>query len=772
MKLITLCFAMAISAMSIGQQAIGVWRNHLPYDEMIEIAVGTDVIFGATPYSVVRYSLTDNSIEVFDKTTGLAESNVTAIQYSDENKIAVVGYGNGNVDLIIGMSVINVNDIEQSSFVGDKSINSIKFRGDKAYLATGFGIVEINLERREVADTWFINGQNDVIAINDIIFDDSYWYASTESGIYRADVNNDFLANFQNWTQLSNLPISQANYTDLTFFGPDQLLVLEPNETESAIWRLDIGQDTWDYLPGFESGLYYSIDANDEQLIVTTFQLTERFNLALESLGAKFSVQGIVTDPRDATIAANNDIWIASRRGGLLAWLGQGDEVAIGITGPDSNNARRIDAFNDNIWVAGGGVDVIWANRFEKDGFFGLVNDQWNIIPPPEGENGLGSVNDVMDAAVDPTNNSRVFFGSWEEGLIEVRNGQFQTIYNQDNSALKVRTGTEDFVGVAGVDFDVDGNLWITNTFSPNPLVLLTAGGTFVPMTFGNVVDEETLVGDIMVASNNYIWMILPRGNGLVVRDVGETIADPSDDNFRRLINEEGQGGLPTNEIFCIEEDIDGEVWVGTEQGIAVFYAPQSIFNSENFDAQQILITQDGNVQILLETEEVTCIEIDGANRKWVGTRGSGAFLFSPDGLEQIAHFTESNSPLLSNNVSDIALNQRNGEVFFATSLGISSYQGTATNFDQDIEEITVFPNPIDPGYDGVITIDGLAYQSDVKIADLAGNAVFSGTSSGGRLVWDGTNFNGDKVSTGIYLVFASRDDGSATNVAKIAIVR
>ena len=291
-------------------------------------------------------------------------------------------------------------------------------------------------------------------------------------------------------------------------------------------------------------------------------------------------------------------------------------------------------------------------------------------------------------------------------------------------------------------------------------------------MTFGNVVDEETLVGDIMVASNNYIWMILPRGNGLVVRDVGETIADPSDDNFRRLINEEGQGGLPTNEIFCIEEDIDGEVWVGTEQGIAVFYAPQSIFNSENFDAQQILITQDGNVQILLETEEVTCIEIDGANRKWVGTRGSGAFLFSPDGLEQIAHFTESNSPLLSNNVSDIALNQRNGEVFFATSLGISSYQGTATNFDQDIEEITVFPNPIDPGYDGVITIDGLAYQSDVKIADLAGNAVFSGTSSGGRLVWDGTNFNGDKVSTGIYLVFASRDDGSATNVAKIAIVR
>ena len=257
-----------------------------------------------------------------------------------------------------------------------------------------------------------------------------------------------------------------------------------------------------------------------------------------------------------------------------------------------------------------------------------------------------------------------------------------------------------------------------------------------------------------------------------MVLDPGESLSSANDDNYRLLSQEEGDGALPSNEVLCVEEDLDGEIWIGTERGIGVFYVPQSIFESDNFDAQEILITQDGNVQILLETEVVTCIDIDGANRKWVGTRSSGAYLFSEDGLQQLAHFTEENSPLLSNNVQDIALNQRNGEVFFATQNGISSFLGSATNFDQDINQVKVYPNPVEPGYEGLITIDGLAFETDVRITDAAGNAVYSGTSFGGRAVWDGNNFNGEKVATGVYFVFCSTADGSARNMGKVAIVR
>ena len=755
------------------QLAVGTWRDHLPYEETIDVAIGADLVFAATPFSVFSYSSTDNSIELYSKTNGLAESSITAINYLDSLKTLVVGYDNGNVDLIQNGAVLNINDIELSNFVGNKRINEITFKDDKAYLSAGFGIVVLDLQRKEVSDTWFINGQNDIIEINELIFNDDHWYASTKEGIFQAELNNPFLANFEAWSKLIDLPFPDLDYIDLSFFGENQLLALEENGNESAIWSLDLQTNTWGYLPGFETGGYYSIDANSSQLVVTTFTRTERFDTNLVSLGFRNFIQGVLTNPRMAILDENNNVWIASQFGGLLRWGYDNSELGILPDGPPSNGARRIDAYNDAVWVASGGVDIIWANNYFKGGVYGLVEDQWQRVPSSEGENDIGSINDYMEVAVDPINTDHVVLGSWEEGLIDIQNGVIQEIYNADNSPLAIRPGnTEGWIGVAGVDFDENGNLWITNTFSDTPLILKTASGTFVPMSFGSTLDADDLIGDVMIANNGYVWIILPRGNGLVVRDTNETITNLSDDNFRLLVNEEGEGGLPTKDVLCVEEDLDGEVWVGTAQGLTVFYAPETIFNSDTFDAQQILITQDGNVQILLETEVVTAIELDGANRKWVGTQGSGVFLFSADGLQEIAHFTEQNSPLLSNNVTDIALNQRNGEVFFATEKGISSYQGTATNFDQEINSVTVYPNPVEPDFSGFITIDGLAYETDVRITDVAGNAVFTTTSLGGRAIWDGNNFNGDKVSTGIYLVFCTNSDGTATNVGKVAVVR
>jgi hypothetical protein len=213
-------------------------------------------------------------------------------------------------------------------------------------------------------------------------------------------------------------------------------------------------------------------------------------------------------------------------------------------------------------------------------------------------------------------------------------------------------------------------------------------------------------------------------------------------------------------------------VWVGTLRGLGVFYSPQAIFSEEGADVQQILIEQDGNVQILLETEAINCITIDGANRKWIGTESSGAFLLSPDGTDQIYHFTQENSPLLSNNVFDIDINYEKGEVFFATEDGIISFLSTSSNFDQEMTELKVYPNPVRESFDGPIRIDGLDYNTDVKITDISGNVVYQTTSNGGRAIWNGKDFNGNRVATGVYLIFATNTDGSATNVGKIAFVQ
>jgi len=286
------------------------------------------------------------------------------------------------------------------------------------------------------------------------------------------------------------------------------------------------------------------------------------------------------------------------------------------------------------------------------------------------------------------------------------------------------------------------------------------SNGEFVGYNFNPEIGSDVFLGDVVASRQGFVWAILPRGNGLLVFDYNETLDNINDDSYRLLTNEEGEGGLPSMVIYSIEADLDGEMWVGTLQGVAVFFAPDGMFTSENFDAQQILIEQDGNIQILLETEQINCIEIDGANRKWIGTASSGVYLLSEDGLNQIHHFTESNSPILSNNIFDISIDHSSGEVFFATERGVISFNSTATNFVEEIEAVTVYPNPVRETYEGTITIDGLAFETDVKVTDVSGNLVFSTRSNGGRANWDGTGLDGQRVTTGVYLIFCTNQDG------------
>jgi hypothetical protein len=221
-----------------------------------------------------------------------------------------------------------------------------------------------------------------------------------------------------------------------------------------------------------------------------------------------------------------------------------------------------------------------------------------------------------------------------------------------------------------------------------------------------------------------------------------------------------------------MEVDLDGEVWVGTAQGLGIFYNSAGIFGEEVFDAEPILIQQDGNTQELLSTESITCIKIDGSNRKWIGTQNSGVYLFSDDGLQQIYHFTEDNSPLFSNTIYDIAINHSNGEVLFATEQGVIGFFSTATKFYEDVENARVFPNPVRPEYTGNITIDGLAYNTNVKITDIQGNIVYETISEGGRAVWDGKRIDGARPASGVYLVFITNPDGSTDTTRKITFIR
>tara|TARA_B110000116_G_C16538927_1_gene447753 strand:- start:31 stop:741 length:711 start_codon:yes stop_codon:yes gene_type:complete len=232
-----------------------------------------------------------------------------------------------------------------------------------------------------------------------------------------------------------------------------------------------------------------------------------------------------------------------------------------------------------------------------------------------------------------------------------------------------------------------------------------------------------------------------------------------------------GNGNLPSLDVYCFANDLSGEIWVGTDKGVTVFYSPGTVFSGENFDAQQILIQEGEYGQYLLSEETVKCITIDGANRKWIGTEKSGIFLLSEDGLDQILHFTAENSPLFSNNIIDIAINPENGEVFIGTEKGLISYRSDATDGKAIQTQTHVFPNPVRESYNGPIAISGLVVNANIKITDINGDLVFEGFAKGGQAIWNGKNKRGDRASTGVYLVFSTDINGLEKAVSKILFI-
>ncbi|MBT6808465.1 MAG: hypothetical protein HOA52_03135, partial [Flavobacteriales bacterium] len=258
---------------------------------------------------------------------------------------------------------------------------------------------------------------------------------------------------------------------------------------------------------------------------------------------------------------------------------------------------------------------------------------------------------------------------------------------------------------------------------------------------------------------------------GLFVYNDNNTLSDKTDDQLTKVTTAVGSGNLPNNSVYCLANDLDGNIWVGTKEGVCVFYSPSSVFSGFNFDAQQIIVEENGFGQYLLNSEIVYTIAIDGGNRKWIGTLESGLFLLSEDGTEEIYHFTTENSPLLSNTITDVEINHKTGELFISTDKGLMSFRNDATSSENNISELTIFPNPVRENYTGIISISGLAYESNVKITDVGGNLVFETNSEGGTAVWDGTDFNNMRVGTGVYLVFSSDKYAREKAVGKILFI-
>ncbi len=748
--------------------AIGQWRDHLPYSQCISVAEVGDLIYTATPYSLFIFNPDDFSVERLSKVNGLSDVGVSAIAYNNNYTSLVIAYENTNIDLIKNNIIINISDIKRKPILGNKTINDIYFLDQYAYLSCGFGIVVLDLIKNEIKDTYYIGPDGSHINVDDLTSDDTYFYAATEEGIFYAEKANPNLANFEFWTKDTLLNSNGLFINAITLYK-DKVFINMHNESTNESHMYYRENNEWHKFDSTNTDQRYNLHASRGKLLASCDAHLDVYPDDDPDSEKVIYTYLVATYPRPqhAIIDKGGYIWIADKFEGLIRNFNDWEFVQIKPTGPSSANVYDMSMQNEKLWVAPGGRDGSWVNIWNNEGVFYFDESTWYNINNDKNPE-LDTIFDILSIAVNPLNSNQVFAGSWGNGLLEFNNGALHQIYNQGNSTMEFPENSN-FLGIAGLDFDEAGNIWMTHTRQSKALSVKKTDGNWYTYDLSPDINEQE-VGSMIIDSWGQKWIILPRSNAIVIYNEMGSYGNNNDDQMKTLNINEGND-LSTNFINSLAEDLDGEIWVGTDKGIKVYYSPELAFEINDFYAQTILVEQDGYVQHLLEFEEVTTIAVDGSNRKWIGTSKAGVFLLSEDGTDEILHFTEDNSPLFSNSITKITLNHETGEVFIGTTQGLISYKGTSTMGKETFGDVYAYPNPVRESYNGYIAIKGLVQEADVKITDISGNVVYETIAEGGQAIWNGKNFSGERAQTGVYLVFASNEDGSETLVTKILFI-
>ncbi|MBU0765619.1 MAG: T9SS type A sorting domain-containing protein [Bacteroidetes bacterium] len=734
------------------------WRDHLTYSSGIKVAIAGNKVYCATQDGLFSYNKNDNSLEKLSKVNGLSDVGISALNYSSDLNLLIIGYSNGNLDLISGSEIINIQDIKRKLIVGNKSVNNILPVGNLAYLSCGFGIVVVNLGKKEIYDTYYIGDNGTKININELSYDGLKLYAATAQGIYVADFYSSGLADFSNWSRITEIPHYTEEFTSIACFNGYIYFNYRPQNYNDTIFRYREG--IWEYA---DTSACYSIIPYEDKLSICHWGHCS----IISTNGQKTIIWHDKFRPRHVAWDIDNTLWVADEGEGLKRISNWGAVDFFYPNGPYNNEVVDMNAGGGTLITARGGRKTTW-NGIGRQGVLNtFVNETWSSYLATTAD----TITDIVSVLVDPGDPAHYYAGSWNGGLLEFHNHTLSSIYRNYNSNYTLEpviTGM--YYKVGGMAFDADHNLWITVSDVENPIVVKMNDGSWQKLNYGSYFNAF-LIDEIVITQNDHKWLTLPRGGGITVFDEKNTFNTIDDDDIISFSILDEHGELITNEIYAIAEDKDGYIWIGTNSGVVVYYHPENVFGGDNFYASRIIVEIDSTAQYLLETEAVADIEIDGANRKWFATINAGAFLMSEDGTEQVLHFNTDNSPLPSNTIFCMAIDGNSGEVFFGTDKGIVSYKGTATEGKDDFADVYVYPNPVRPDYDGPVTITNLVANANVKITDVAGNIVWETTAEGGQAVWEGENFDGKRVKTGVYLVFCTNDDGSKTHVTKLLFI-
>ncbi len=763
--LVATAYCAAAQSLSYNQ-----WQDHLPYNNCIATVEAGNIIYAATPYSLFYFNKTDDSKNRLNKVSGgLSDIGISNIAFCTKLNTLVVAYSNTNIDLVKGSVIVNIPDIKRKQILGNKTINSILIIDKLAYLACGFGIVVLDIEKEEIKDTYYIGPLGSQIDVKDLTFHeaDSKFYAATEKGIFSASASAN-LAYYVNWIQEKSITGPNSNFNLVESFGgkvyanktkyvgdTDTLFVKEGN--------------SWNYFARDNHSSHTSLKTCGDRLLLCSYLKVDTFKPDGSLDVTYYSYNPGTIRPYDALIDKDGKIWIADFEQGL--WRIGEDNTGSNFTfnGPSDIMVSAMDISGKQLWAVPGGKDGAFGSLYRQAQCYTLANGTWSSFNSTNTAP-FSYIRDILSVAVDPHKSDHAFMTTWGYGILEFDDGALKEIYTPENSALQYVIGYGyGYIRIGGVAFDQDNNLWASNALAPNALLLRKPTGEWKSYNLGDN-GSGIDVANVVIDKDNQKWIQL-RSYGLFVFNDNNTLDNTADDKKMKLTSANGLQNVTATSIASLAIDKEGQLWLGTDQGVARIFSPGNVFTGGDYEAQRIMVEEEGYLHPLLETESVTAIAVNGNNEKWLGTDKAGVFLMSADGATQLLHFTEANSPLLSNTITSIKI-ASNGEVYFATSRGIVSYKDYKIESAASLDSLIIYPNPVRPEYKGPVYISNLVEESNVKVTDISGGLVWETQAHGGQVIWDGYNLNGRKVNTGVYYIFVTNTDGSQKKAGKVLFVR
>ena len=733
------------------------WESYYSYNNISVGTVSNQTIVTAAENALLLFDSSQGTAETITTIEGLSGDNISAL--ATYENVILVGHENGllaQID-INTKKIIFESGITRSNIISaeKKQINHIQLVANSAYVATGFGIVEVNPETLEFGDTYYFGPTRSSIEVNQVFVFENALYAATKQGLFKTPQTNLNKLEFSSWDKLA-----AGNWAFL--WAQDNSLYAVKDEGSSlSFFQLGNTVQKKATFPG----VLKNVSPHENGVLITVSNRvydTDKSFVRTQTIG---DLDGVKPNTFNFTISLNDQKWIGTSSEGLIRYANDTDFDLISPQGPLLNSIFDIEHLQDELWIAHGDYNLFYnPYPLEKYGLSRYVDKQWENIP----NNQLFNADSFVRTVAHPTEIGTLYACSYHGGIVAIEDNTPVVLWDQTNSGLESLTfDGPNYLSIRVRDAlaDDSGNLWALASFVKKGLKKRTPSGQWSEYDLSDVVlDYKQEAGySNLELYNNKILFFGSVNSGLIGVDISQ-----SPTQMKRIMG--GDMGLPSDDIRSIRLDKDNRLWVGTKDGLAVLYAPNRFFE-EDTQLRSVVISDGGNLRELLSGQFISDIEVDGNNQKWISTTSSGVFLISPDGGQILQHFTKENSPLPTSSVKTIGINEVSGEVYFGTLNGMVSFQGDAYAESESLSDANVFPNPVRPNFLGNVVIRGLQQKTRVKITDIAGNLVYDTTSQGGSISWNLRSFSGARVRSGVYLIFITSKDGLDSAVKKLMVI-